>query len=164
MVNTTKSRSQIIRDYVTANPNQSVAAIAAATKTSYGLVYDVLKRMNKKAVPGKRGRKLKAVPQLPVKGDGAAYEQSNGAWKAVPVEPTKPITAATDMVNHPAHYKVGGLETIDFIEAKKLSYNLGNVIKYVTRADHKGNTYEDLCKARWYLNREISKHTGVANQ
>lgn len=69
-----------------------------------------------------------------------------------------------DNVNHPAHYKVGGIETIEFIEAKKLGYNLGNVVKYITRSDHKGNAYEDLCKARWYLNREISKYLGVANQ
>jgi hypothetical protein len=62
-----------------------------------------------------------------------------------------------DNVNHPAHYKVGGIETIDFIEAKGLTYNLGNVVKYITRADHKGNTQEDLLKARWYLNREIAK-------
>ena len=63
--------------------------------------------------------------------------------------------AAPDMVNSPAHYKVGGIETIDFIEAKGLSYNLGNVVKYVTRAGHKGNRKEDLEKARWYLTREI---------
>jgi len=62
-----------------------------------------------------------------------------------------------DNVNHPAHYKVGGLETIDFIEAKGLGYNLGNVVKYITRAAHKGNASEDLAKARWYLNREIAK-------
>jgi hypothetical protein len=62
-----------------------------------------------------------------------------------------------DNVNHPSHYKVGGIETIDFIEAKSLSYNLGNVIKYLTRADHKGNKLEDLKKAQWYLNREVSK-------
>lgn len=62
-----------------------------------------------------------------------------------------------DNVNHPAHYKVGGLETIDFIEAKGLGYNLGNVVKYVTRAAHKGNASEDLAKARWYLNRELAK-------
>ena len=60
-----------------------------------------------------------------------------------------------DLVNHPAHYKVGGIETIDFIEAKKLGYNLGNVVKYLTRADHKGNRLEDLRKAQWYLTREI---------
>jgi len=62
----------------------------------------------------------------------------------------------SDSVNHPAHYKVGGIETIDFIEAKKLGYNLGNVVKYITRADHKGNKLEDLRKAQWYLTREIS--------
>ena len=59
-------------------------------------------------------------------------------------------------VNHPPHYKVGGIETIDFIEAKKLNYNLGNVVKYVTRADHKGARKQDLEKAVWYLQREIS--------
>ena len=52
---------------------------------------------------------------------------------------------------------VGGIETIDFIEAKNLSYNLGNVVKYITRADHKGNKLQDLQKAQWYLNREINK-------
>lgn len=66
-------------------------------------------------------------------------------------EPMKP-----DAVNHPAHYKVGGIETIDFIEAKKLNYNIGNVVKYLTRADHKGNRKQDLEKAKWYLERELS--------
>ena len=60
-----------------------------------------------------------------------------------------------DPVNHPTHYKVGGIETIDFIEAKKLGYNLGNVVKYITRSDHKGNRLQDLRKAQWYLEREI---------
>jgi hypothetical protein len=63
--------------------------------------------------------------------------------------------AKPDPVNHPAHYKVGGIETIDFIEAKKLNYNIGNVVKYLTRADHKGNRKQDLEKALWYLKREI---------
>lgn len=69
------------------------------------------------------------------------------------------VKALTDNVNSPPHYKVGGIETIDFIEAKSLSYNLGNVVKYLTRADHKGNKLEDLEKAQWYLNREVSKLT-----
>ena len=64
-----------------------------------------------------------------------------------------------DLVNSPPHYTTGGIETIDFIEAKKLNYNLGNVVKYITRADHKGNRVEDLRKAKWYLEREIlSQH------
>ena len=62
-----------------------------------------------------------------------------------------------DNVNHPPHYKTGGIETIDFIEAKDLGYHLGNVIKYVSRAKHKGNELEDLKKAQWYLERAIMK-------
>jgi hypothetical protein len=64
--------------------------------------------------------------------------------------------AQHDSVNHPKHYTAGGIETIDFIEAKKLGYNLGNVVKYITRAGHKGNQLEDLRKAQWYLTREIN--------
>lgn len=63
----------------------------------------------------------------------------------------------SDMVNHPPHYKTGGIETIDFIEAKGFSYLDGQVIKYVTRHKHKGKPLEDLKKARWYLNRLISQ-------
>lgn len=66
------------------------------------------------------------------------------------------IEPQADPVNHPPHYKAGGIETIDFIEAKKLNYNLGNVVKYLTRADLKGNRKQDLEKALWYLNRELS--------
>jgi len=66
------------------------------------------------------------------------------------------VSATPDLVNQPPHYTAGGIETIDFIEAKKLNYNLGNVIKYLTRADYKGNKLEDLRKAQWYLTREIN--------
>jgi hypothetical protein len=66
-------------------------------------------------------------------------------------------TPESDPVNHPDHYKVGGIETIDFIEAKQLTYNIGNVVKYITRADHKGNQLQDLQKAQWYLAREIQR-------
>lgn len=63
-----------------------------------------------------------------------------------------------DVVNNPAHYTSGGIETIDFIEAKDLGYHLGNVIKYVSRAGKKSaNSLEDLKKAQWYLNRAIEK-------
>jgi len=64
---------------------------------------------------------------------------------------------ALDMVNHPPHYTGGGIETIDFIEAKGLNYHLGNVVKYITRADHKGDRLENLRKARWYLDREVER-------
>lgn len=73
------------------------------------------------------------------------------------VETHFPITMEADQVNHPEHYRVGGIETIDFIEGKNLGYNLGNAVKYISRADHKGNRLQDLHKAQWYLNREIAK-------
>lgn len=66
-----------------------------------------------------------------------------------------PITMEADPVNHPEHYKTGGIETIDFIEAKNLNFRLANVVKYVSRASHKGKQLEDLRKAQWYLSREI---------
>lgn len=63
-----------------------------------------------------------------------------------------------DNVNSPQHYTAGGIETIDFIEAKRLNFRLANVVKYVSRAPFKGNALEDLEKARWYLDREIAVH------
>lgn len=71
-------------------------------------------------------------------------------------KPIKFFKPATDNVNSPAHYTAGGIETYDFIRAKGLSYELGNVVKYITRADHKGNRLEDLKKAQWYLNAAIN--------
>lgn len=73
------------------------------------------------------------------------------------LQPTTSEKPLVDNVNHPAHYKAGGIETIDFIEAKKLNYNLGNVVKYITRSDLKGNRKEDLQKALWYLKRELGE-------
>jgi hypothetical protein len=63
---------------------------------------------------------------------------------------------ADDKVNSPSHYKVGGIETIDFIEAKQLDYHLGNVVKYISRADYKDEKIENLKKAQWYLNRAVA--------
>ena len=61
-----------------------------------------------------------------------------------------------ETVNHPAHY--GGdtvYEAVKVIEAWGLGFNLGNAVKYICRAFHKGSFLEDLKKARWYLDREI---------
>lgn len=60
-------------------------------------------------------------------------------------------------VNHPFHYNVGKIEVIDAIEAWELNFSLGNAVKYIARADHKGKPIEDLEKARWYIDREIER-------
>jgi hypothetical protein len=62
-----------------------------------------------------------------------------------------------DLVNHPPHYKQGGIETIDVIEAWGLGFCLGNVVKYISRAEHKGSAIQDLEKAFWYLKHEIER-------
>lgn len=59
-----------------------------------------------------------------------------------------------DKINNPAHYTVGGIETLDYIKAKVKdypSYVAGNILKYVSRYEHK-NGIEDLKKAQFYLN------------
>ena len=64
----------------------------------------------------------------------------------------------SDPVNSPAHYTVGNIETIDYIQAKLTpeefkGYLKGNVLKYASRAGHKGNAMEDAGKLAWYANR-----------
>lgn len=73
--------------------------------------------------------------------------------------PPQPREAANaDAVNHPAHY--GGAdnpyEAIKVIEAWNLGFNLGNTVKYISRAGKKDALPQELKKARWYLDREIS--------
>jgi hypothetical protein len=62
-----------------------------------------------------------------------------------------------EKVNHPAHYggEANPYEAIKVVEAWQLNFCLGNVVKYISRAGKKGDTLEDLKKARWYLDREI---------
>jgi len=91
--------------------------------------------------------RIKPINKIRMQAPERMMEVSKQAFK---------VSATPDLVNQPPHYTAGGIETIDFIEAKKLNYNLGNVIKYLTRADHKGNKLEDLRKAQWYLTREIN--------
>ena len=63
----------------------------------------------------------------------------------------------SDPVNHPAHYTShpSGIECIEV--TRHMGFNLGNALKYIWRADLKGNALEDLKKARWYLDDEIKR-------
>lgn len=67
------------------------------------------------------------------------------------------MSGAGEAVDHPDHYggKDNAYEAIKVIEAWKLGFNLGNTVKYISRAEKKSNTLEDLKKARWYLDRHI---------
>ena len=65
-----------------------------------------------------------------------------------------------DPVNHPEHYVKASitinLEPIQLCEC--YDFCLGNAIKYILRAPYKGNTLQDMKKAKWYLERELSTH------
>ena len=114
----------------------SAAAIATSLNCSLATVYNV-RYDNKKA----------------------AMKHLRASVKLATVNTTTDIiNKNTDDVNHPSHYKVGGIETIDYIESKALNYHLGNVVKYISRAGHKASAdvLKDLKKAQWYLNRHIA--------
>lgn len=150
---TKRSKSAKIISLIAQNPTMKAKEIATKVGVKVQYVYQVMHKLKNsasdlayKASQGnakKRGRPSKTMTLV-------ATVSSNTSVATA-------IKSAADNVNHPAHYKTGGIETIDFIEAKGLDYHLGNVVKYITRADHKGNRKEDLLKAQWYLNRAISK-------
>lgn len=76
------------------------------------------------------------------------------------------VADAVDVVNHPSHYKSGGIEAIEGIEASMepeafAGYLKGNIMKYMWRYERKGKPVEDLKKARWYLDRLIQKIEGA---
>ena len=76
-----------------------------------------------------------------------------GSWKAA-------LEMRKDMVN-PDHYKVGGIEAIDYLQAKLseeefAGYCRGNALKYLSRAGHKDDAAQEYRKAIWYIERLIS--------
>ena len=83
--------------------------------------------------------------------------------------PEKIIKAAppeNDPVKKPGHYTYGRYECIDIIEdiladaSGPEGFLIGNVIKYLWRFQHKNGT-EDLEKARWYLDRAITRRRAM---
>lgn len=152
-----------IAQYVKNNPTAKAADVAVAVGSTTPYVYVVMSKLKGKAkktkpTPAQRAEAIR-LKMAKIEGEKKMMPRMQGGVTAQMMKDTVTFmqNEKADNVNHPAHYKVGGIETIDFIEAKGLTYNLGNVVKYITRADHKGNTQEDLLKARWYLNREIAK-------
>lgn len=76
-------------------------------------------------------------------------DTGNENWRNVRNQLSKTgIEIGNDTVNHPEHYNTGGIETLDYIKAKVSdypSYAIGNIIKYISRFEHK-NGLEDLKK------------------
>lgn len=137
---TVSKKSQKLNSYLELNPTAKASAVAKLFKVNAQSVYQ-------------RRTKLKSAAS---KSKQDKWAKSNRPSTLVPSAVMSMAEYVDDVVNHPSHYKVGGIETIDFIEAKDLGYHLGNVIKYISRADHKDEKLENLKKAQWYLNRAVA--------
>ena len=158
-----KTKSAKIRSFIAANPNATARYIADQLNVTIQSVYNVkhkLRAAENKIVTlvGSSNKSLmeKLNPDIPVYKDSVTNVTSTRLKKLA----IEMIEKPADVVNNPAHYTDGGIETIDYIEAKGLGYHLGNAVKYISRAGKKGTNQglEDLRKAQWYLARAIEKN------
>jgi hypothetical protein len=67
----------------------------------------------------------------------------------------------SDAIN-PEHYKVGGIEAIDYMRAKSTQEEFAgylrlSALKYLSRAGHKGEALEDYKKAHWFVSRLVEE-------
>jgi hypothetical protein len=169
-----------IRAHAAQYPNKTIKEVADKLGLRYQAVYQVLKIKPNAKTPKKDWKTVMLATSKKAVGD-KVFELTKGrdrTAKPIPLGNIEPLgqkflnatksvdmdaaTPQADNVNHPAHYKVGGIETIDFLEAKLTpeefrGYLRGNILKYLSRAGSKGNYEEDMLKARWYLNREASR-------
>jgi hypothetical protein len=145
-------------------------------QTVYNLRYHLKKKLAEKGQELKRSANVdEQVEQIKVKRVAQLLEE----WSNAPVEVVKPVEIVPpkrlkplqehvkdivdkyvqpDPVNHPAHYTHGGIETIDFIQAKLTpeefrGFLKGNILKYGSRIGHKDNDMQDAGKLAWYTSK-----------
>jgi hypothetical protein len=128
------------------NKGLKAGDIAKKLKTSAAYVYFV-----RHAAKKKKKQTVKAVTELKKALDAVESNRPKHRMQAT----------ETDLVNHPPHYTKGGIDFLDYAEAKGLIENayLFNVVKYISRAGKKlgVDPVQDLEKAEFYLKREIAR-------
>lgn len=101
------------------------------------------------------------IPERNVTYGICTYSHADGRIFSEPAHDFQPIAdkPLSSAVDHPPHYTShpSGVECITVVE--HMGFNVGNAIKYLWRADLKGNALEDLQKAAWYIQREIDRRT-----
>ena len=163
-----KTKSAKIRSFIAANPNATAKYIAEQVGVPIQLVYNVQHKLrhpvSKPKIVTLVGSSDKSImehlnPDIPVYKDSVTNISSKRLTE-IKKKLIMEFIPPADPVNNPAHYTDGGIETIDYIEAKRLGYHLGNAVKYISRAGRKGTNQglEDLKKAQWYLARAIEKN------
>ena len=168
-------RASKVREFILVNPDISAQFIADKFSVPLQSIYNIRYHLKKKLA--QKGQELKRsanVDEQVAKVKVTRIEQLLNEWSNAPVEIVTPktITPVTapilesewknivqpDPVNHPAHYTHGGIETIDFIQAKLTpeefrGYLKGNILKYGSRLGHKDNDMQDAGKLAWYTNK-----------
>jgi len=94
-------------------------------------------------------------------GAAASIEDVTSEAKEVVLPPAyKETSRRKETVNHPSQYggKDNPTEVIKIVRNWDLSFSLGNCIKLILRSQNKKDDakLEDLHKAMWYLQEEIS--------
>ena len=129
----------------------TVKEIKARTKYSDPLIRIVIRNIEKKREKYSKKENKRVMINLARRKDGAIIDLDKGGEVISPPDP----------VNKPPHYTVGGVDFLDYAEAKGLTENayLFNVVKYVSRAGKKlgADPVQDLQKAEFYLKREIER-------
>ena len=144
-----------VRAFLKLHPKAKPAEIAKELGISAHVVYNTQWRDKKLGAP-KRAYKKRANKEW--NWDIVSVTSSDTPLPITMEEPK------VDVVNHPPHYKVGGIEVIDFIKAKLTpeefrGYLKGNVLKYTSRAGHKDDVTQDIGKLVWYANKLQETHT-----
>ena len=156
------SMSEKIRRYILANPTAKAKDIATALGVKVSLVYAVKYAKPKKAspaVPKAKPIDIDAVHKsrtfsVTVDMDKVKRDVAQTTWSTLTAV-TSDAPVKSDLVNSPPHYTAGGIETIDFLQAKLsreefIGYLKGNVLKYGSRLGKKGDVDIDAGKMAWY--------------
>ena len=135
------SMSEKIRRFLAANPNAKAKYVAEQLGVKISLVYAVKYKKTNKVSP--------AVPKAKPVDIDAVHK------KAVVGLVQGELFSKPDLVNHPPHYRAGGIETIDFIQAKLtreeyIGYLKGSALKDASRIGKKGAPDIDAGKMAWY--------------
>ena len=165
------SKLTLVKQQLATTPNMKAATVAKHLGISQEYAYNLMS-MSRRALglrkqpdgTWKLKERMQATPRDEKAIDLLAHMQ------ATPISPEEIASAnktikerlsvyeTPDNVNHPAHYTHGGIETIDFIQAKLTpeefrGYLKGNILKYGSRLGHKDNDMQDAGKLAWYTNK-----------
>lgn len=143
------------------NKGLKAGDIAKKLKTSAAYVYFVRHAAKKKS----KSKPTKLIIQPQYKDAAmkllAATDPVNNPPRYTDRPKHRLQATETDLVNRPPHYTKGGIDFLDYAEAKGLTENayLFNVVKYISRAGKKlgVDPVQDLEKAEFYLKREIAR-------